>query len=159
MTLFEDTRNQEGKHKNIGTYCKRNGITLERRCLLVGDYMLPGGRVSIDTKQDMMELCKDIMSGDHRRFRDECIRAQEAGIQLVILVEEEMPYGKVDYWQVPIWKSSGKYHKYGDPMTRVEPKALKKAMRTMVERYGVMFEFCSKANTPRRIIDILTKGK
>ena len=99
------------------------------------------------------------MSSDHRRFRSECIRAQEAGIQLVILVEEEMPYGKVDYWQVPIWKSSGKYHKYGDPMTRVEPKALKKAMLTMMHKYGVRFEFCSRKNSPKRVIEILKGDK
>lgn len=158
MILYEDTRNQEGKHKNISAYCRRNGITLKRECLLVGDYMFPGGKVSIDTKQDVLEIAKDIMSSDHRRFRDECIRAQEAGIQLVILVEEELPFGKIDYWKSPVWKTSNKYHKYGDPMTRIEPKALKKAMLTMMERYGVRFEFCSKVNTPRRIIEILKKG-
>lgn len=158
MILYEDTRNQEGKHKNIGAYCRRNGITLKRECLLVGDYMFPGGKVSIDTKQDVLEIAKDIMSSDHRRFRDECIRAQEAGIQLVILVEEELPFGKIDYWKSPVWKTSNKYHKYGDPMTRIEPRALKKAMLTMMERYGVRFEFCSKVNTPRRIIEILKKG-
>ena len=56
MTLIEDSRQQEGKHKHIEDYCKRNGITMIRKCLNVGDYMLsedgenPSGTVSIDTK-------------------------------------------------------------------------------------------------------------
>lgn len=53
MVLLEDTRQQEGKHKNIALYCKRHGITLVRKKLDVGDYAFPGGNISIDTKQDL----------------------------------------------------------------------------------------------------------
>ena len=81
------------------------------------------------------------MSSDHRRFRDECIRAQESGIQLYILVEESPPIGKVVLGEVPRWKSSNQFHRYGDPMTRVDPKALRKAMITMMLKYGVQFMF------------------
>ena len=102
-----------------------------------------------------MELCKDIMSSDHRRFRDECIRAKEQGIQLVILIEEYPPYGKVDLWEVPRWRSSNRFHRYGDPMTRVDPRALRKAMITMMVKYGVRFEFCTRRQTPSRVIKIL----
>ena len=155
LILLEDSRQQRGKHRNIEAYCKRMGIELVRQKLDVGDYMFPGGKISVDTKQDIMELCKDIMSNDHRRFRDECIRAQEHGIQLVILIEEYPPYGKVDLWEVPRWQSSGKYHKYGDPMTLVPPTALRKAMLTMMEKYGVHFMFCSRLQSPARVIKIL----
>jgi len=158
LTLIEDTRNQVGKHRNIELYCKRHGIELIRHKLDVGDYMLPGGKISIDTKQDMLEISKDIMSRDHRRFRAECQRAQEMGIQLIILTEEVPPFGEVDLWQVPIFKGSNKYHRYGEPMTLVRPEALKKAMQTMTEKYGVKFRFCNKRETPRKVIKYL-KGE
>ena len=160
MILYEDTRNQVGKHKNVEDYCRRNGIEIVRQCLSVGDYMLDpvNGKVSVDTKFSILELSKDIMSSDHRRFRDECIRAQEAGIRLVILTEEFPPYGKIDLWEVPRWTSSNQFHRYGEPMTRVDPKALRKAMLTMWRKYGVEFEFCTRRQSPARVIKIL-KGE
>ena len=158
LVLLEDSRQQAGKHKNIAAYCKRMGIELVRQKLDVGDYMIPDGTISVDTKQDIMELCKDIMSSDHRRFRDECIRAQKNGIQLVILIEEYPPYGKVDLWEVPRWQSSNEWHRYGDPMTLVDPKSLRKAMITMMQKYGVKFVFCTRRQSPARVIKIL-KGE
>ena len=164
LTLIEDTRQQEGKHKNIEQYCKRHGIKVIRKCLLVGDYMFSDddgnhiGNVSVDTKQDMMEICKDIMSSDHRRFRSECQRALASGIKLIILIEELPPFGIVDLWEVPRWKSSNQYHKLGDPMTLIEPVTLRKAMETMTRKYGVQFRFCTRRQSPQRIIKYL-KGE
>lgn len=161
MILYEDTRNQVGKHKNVEDYCRRNGIEIVRQCLSVGDYMLDpvNGKVSVDTKFSILELSKDIMSSDHRRFRDECIRAQEAGIRLVILIEEMPPYGKIDLWEIPRWTSSNQFHRYGEPMTKVDPKALRKAMLTMWRKYGVEFEFCTRRQSPARVIKILKGDK
>jgi len=105
-----------------------------------------------------MELCKDVMSNDHRRFRSECIRAMEQGIQLIILVEQEVPYGKVELWEVPRWKTNDRFHRIGDPMTRVNPSAFAKALRTMTEKYGVKFRFCSRSKTPETVIKYL-KGE
>ena len=105
-----------------------------------------------------MELCKDVMSNDHRRFRAECIRAQEQGIQLIILIEEEPPFGKVELWEVPTWKSSDRFHRIGDPMTRVNPKTFRKALDTMTAKYGVKFRFCSRSKTPEVVIKYL-KGE
>ena len=146
MTLYEDSRQQAGKHKNVETYCRRNRIEIVRQCLSVGDYMLDpvNGKISVDTKFSIMELSKDIMSRDHIRFRSELIRAQEQGIQLVILTEEIPTNGRIDQWEIPRWKDSNQYHKYGDPMTKVDPKALRKAMLTMCEKYGVKFAFCTR---------------
>ena len=162
MILLEDSRQQEGKHKNIHLYCKRHGIEIVRKCLKVGDYMLsedgenPVWNVSVDTKMDIMEICKDVMSSDHRRFRAECIRAQLMGIQLIVLIEEEPPYGKIDLWEVPRWKSNNQFHRYGDPMTLVDPKALRKALITMTKKYGVKFRFCTRRQSPSRVIKYLT---
>lgn len=53
MTLICDTRQQYGKHRNIESYCKKNGITMVRKKCEVGDYMFPSGTISVDTKQDL----------------------------------------------------------------------------------------------------------
>ena len=53
MTLICDTRQQAGKHNNIEQYCRRHGIEMVRQKCEVGDYMFPGGKVSVDTKQDL----------------------------------------------------------------------------------------------------------
>ena len=158
MILLCDSRQQEGKHRNIEAYCKRMGIEMVRQKCEVGDYMFPGGKISVDTKQDLLELSKNIMSSDHRRLRAECQRAQELGIHLVFLIEEIPPFGKVDLWQIPRWKTSNKFHRYGDPMTLVDPKALRKAMITMMLKYGCEFQFCTRRQTPSRVIRILKGG-
>ena len=108
MILICDSRQQAGKHKNLDFYCRRTGIEQITQCLSVVDYMEGErdengnvhtvGKISVDTKFSIMELSKDIMSRDHERFRNECIRAQEQGIQLVILIEEEPPKGKIALW-------------------------------------------------------------
>lgn len=156
MILIEDTRQQEGKHKNIYAYCKRNGIEIVRQKLDVGDYMLVGGgKISVDTKEDLLELSKNIMSSDHRRLKAECERAKELGIHLVFLIEEYPPFGKVDMWEVPRWKTETRWHRYGDPMTLVDPRTLRKAMITMMLKYGCEFQFCTRRQSPARVIKIL----
>ena len=102
-----------------------------------------------------MEISKNIMSSDHRRFRAECQLAQELGIKLIFLVEEVPDYGMVEYWKVPRWRTTNRFHKCGDLMTMVDPETLKKAMTTMSEKYGVEFRFCNKRNTPSRVIKYL----
>ena len=158
MILLQDTRQQYGKHRNIEAYCKRMGIQIVNQCLSVGDYMLPGRMVSVDTKENILELASNVMSSDHRRFKAECVRAQEQGIQLIILVEEVPPYGRLDMWEVPRWQNSNKWHRYGDPMTLVDPAALRKACITMQKKYGVKFRFCSRLQSPKRVIQYL-KGE
>jgi len=167
MYLIEDTRNQIGKHKNIEQYCKRNKITLVRACLSVGDYMIgkmvdgeikPVGNISIDTKENCLEICSNICSSDHRRFKAECERSQQLGIRLIVLIEEMPPFGEIDLWEVPRWQNSNGWHRFGDPMTLVEPKTLKKAMKTMTDKYGVQFRFCHRKYTASKVMKYL-KGE
>ena len=158
MILLEDSRNKVGEHQNIYAYCERMGIKIVRQKLDVGDYAFPGGNISVDTKRNILELAQNICSSDHARFRAECNRALECKIQLVILVEEIPPYGKVDLWEIPKWKTSNRFHRIGDPMTKIDPRALRKAMITMWKKYGVWFEFCTRRQSPARVIKIL-KGE
>lgn len=158
MVIIEDTRNQVGKHKEINAFLKSQGHTVIRSKMLVGDYQIANnGSVVIDTKKDVLELIQDIYQ-DHKRFKTECVTAQEAGIQLYVLIEEKLPNGRLDEWVSPVWKSSTKTHKAGQPISKANPSTLRKALYTMQERYGVKFLFCPKEKTGEIILKILSKS-
>lgn len=153
MVIYEDTRQQKNKHRNIHKYCREHGIEIIRQGLNVGDYMLAGpggGGVSVDTKYGVPELASCVFQ-EHDRFRDECLRAQRCGIQLIVLTEEVPPGGRLDHWRSPIgWD--------GLPMHRFDPARLRKAIITMQEEYGVKFRFCSPEHTGALVIRALTAG-
>ena len=149
MVLYEDTRQQAGKHENIRRYCEQHGIEMIRQALNVGDYQIAGkGNISVDTKQSVAELAGNCFQ-EHDRFRDECVRAQKCGIQLIVLVEEKLPGGRLDNWRSPIgWD--------GLPMHKFRPEILKKVMITMQKEYGVRFRFCHPNATGRLLMEYLT---
>lgn len=160
MILIEDSRQQVwngDKHSNIHDYCTRAGIEVMRTALPFGDYCLideetgePNLSVSVDTKRDMLEILGNVMNArDHVRFRSECVKAQEAGSQLVILIEEVPPFGMPEMWQSPL-------NRHGKPYTRANPALFAKCCKTMTERYGVKFVFCDKRQTGRVLMGILT---
>lgn len=152
MIVLEDTRQQPGKHRNIDSYFKKTGIQVERCCLYVGDYAIANdqGR-AVDTKQDVLEIAKDILSSDHARFRAECERADKAGIRLLILIEEVLPDGGLVNWKAPM-DSRGKL------LTNAQGETLKRAMLTMTMKYGVRFRFCDARQTGRLLVEYLTEG-
>lgn len=146
-----DTRQQAGKHRNIDNYFRQAGIQTDRCALYVGDYALANDqRRAVDTKQDVVELIKDVYQ-DHERFRNECLRAKDAGIQLLILIEEVLPEGGLSAWQSP--KDTR-----GKPFTKANPEALRRAMLTMTLKYGVRFRFCKPSDTGRIIAEYLAEG-
>lgn len=148
MVLYEDTRQQAGKHRNIHAYCRKAGIEIIRQALNVGDYQIAGrGDISVDTKTGVPELAGNCFQ-EHERFRDECRRAQRCGIQLIILIEEKLPGGRLDNWRSPIgWD--------GLPLHRFRPEVLRKVMLTMQEEYGVKFRFCDGRETGKQLIEYL----
>lgn len=151
MVLYEDSRQQPGKHRNIHAYCDQAGIEIIRQALNVGDYQIAGkGDISVDTKQDVPELASNIFQS-HERFRAECERAQRCGIKLIILIEEVLPGGRLDLWQSPLGRD-------GKPKYKFDPSILRKAMITMQERYGCSFRFCDGRSTGKELIEYL-KGE
>jgi ERCC4-type nuclease len=147
VVIVEDTRQQAQKHARINDWFAANGIKVVRTSLFVGDYtLLTRQTVCVDTKKDVVELAGNICGPQHARFRRECVRAQENGIRLVVLIEE--PVEDLNSWQSPRRKN-------GKPLTQVKGGTLKKAMATMTEKYGVEFEFCDKSKTGQRILEIL----
>lgn len=151
-TIIIDSREQ--KYTHITNYFDNNGIKWISSKMYVGDYqLLSNGLLVVDRKSSILEIAKNIMSKDHQRFKDECQRAMDNGIKLVILIEEPYTLAALCDWESPKFKS-GKLK--GNPITKISGKSLSNAMKTIIMRYGVRFEFCEKENTAQRIIDILT---
>jgi len=133
---------------------------------LVGTYNL-----CIDTKKDIQELIGDVQES-HERFRDEMILARNNGIRLVILVENEgcLLKDKNGTYQNPTvlkledlnkWRNPRSYvYRYGK---QLHPRAMKgeqlyKICKTMSEKYGAEFLFCTPQDAGAKVIEILKEG-
>lgn len=150
MLILEDTRQQAKKHETKHKWFAENDIKVERCRLYVGDYTLPTNQsICIDTKRDLQELAQNVCQ-QHERFRSELVRAQEAGIHLIVLCEHGGNIKSLEdvyFWQNPRRKTSP---------GAISGQRLFKILNTMQNKYGVRFEFCDKRQTGRKIVEILT---
>lgn len=144
MYIFDS---RERKNEHIKAYFDRNGIAYRVEKLDVGDYMIEGGNVSIDRKQNLSELATNLMNrADKARFWREVRRAREQGIKLIVLCEHG---GKVKNIQsVAQWSS---------PYSQVSGKDLMREIYRVHISYGVDFIFCSKRSTGKKIVELLTE--
>lgn len=167
ITIQQDTREQTKKHDHVLKYFAAEGIKVVRSKLYVGDYTrLDKQNVCVDTKKDLQEVYGNIIL-NNLRFKAECIRAKEAGIRLVILTNDEeiRSLGEVHTWENPRlrkWETVKAAQEKGklmqiklSPKPPVSSEQLQRAMETMAERYGVEWQFCPKAETGKRIVEIL----
>jgi hypothetical protein len=170
MTICEDSRNQIGKHKNIHDYCAENGIRIVRTKLICGDYTFPTNQsICIDTKQDLNEVYNNLVQS-HDRFARECDLAQQLGIRLVILVEDDEVERLEDVhkWSNPRYKRymmlkdghrSGRFMGTKLPAKPpVDSRRLQTMMETFADHHGCEWQFCRKSETGLRICEILTGG-
>ena len=149
---LEDTRQHAGKHEAKHEWWADRGITLVRSKLAFGDYCRPP-EVAVDTKASIAELAMDI-DREHARFRRELIGARDAGVRLYVLVENDA--GVTDLEGLASWTEPDadfRLRKYAQ--RRIEGKRLAKACRTMSDRYGVTFLFCSPEDAARIVTEIL----
>ena len=147
--LICDSR--EKKNEHILRYFDRHGIEYEIRKLDYGDYMAENGTVTIDRKQNLSEVCHNLMlASDKRRFMNEVRGAKEHGLEFVLLIEHGGKIHSIE--DVKDWKN--KYSK-------VPSVVLMNALHKLSVQYNVRVEFCSKISTGRRIIELLscTDGK
>ena len=209
MIIIEDKGQKEGKHKLKHNYFANRGIELQRYPLPVGDYAICNDKMLdvimrkavrgqepkkmdflgtysrvVDTKKDIQELIGNICGAQHNRFRDECILAQNNGIELFVLVENE-PSVIIPKWgdKTPIHNSE--VHNLQELFRWVNPrlfldykqiygysngkktkvacatkgKVIAKACITMQEKYGVKFVFCNPKNAGQRVLELLRNGK
>ena len=146
--IIEDSRQKPDKNIHIRLQLEQLGYKVERSKLYCGDYTwATDQKICIDTKQDLQEVCGNLTQ-QHERFQAECMRAQEAGIKLIILITE--PNIKSLY-EVPSWYNW---------RLKKNPRALNgvklwKIMKTMSEKYGVEWEFTTKLDCGRKIVELL----
>lgn len=150
MIIQVDSREKAHAIQKILAEFDRQGIKWFVSKLPVGDYQsLDNARVVIDRKQNLSELCGNVCQ-QHKRFRAEMERANEYGIKLIILCEH-----------------GGKIKTLQDVMTWVNPRLkqsplavsgerLYKILSAMSCKYGVEFLFCTKQETGKRIVEILS---
>lgn len=149
--ILEDSRQKPEKNAHIRYQLEKLGYKVERTKLYCGDYTwATDQKVCIDTKQDLQEVCGNLAQ-QHERFKAECVRAKEAGIQLIILIQEP---SITNLAEVPQWynwrlKFSSK---------ALNGKKLYRIMCSMTEKYGVAWLFCKKSECGERIIELL-KGE
>ena len=171
MLILVDSRQQEGKHNLKEKWFAEHGIETRRTKLYVGDYTLPTDQsVCIDTKKDIQELVSDICGKQHERFRNECIRAQEAGIRLIILTENRGGHIKDNIIQ-PTITSLAELHRWKNPRLFIflngkqkYPRAtrgitLQRACMTLKAKYGVDFLFTTPEKSAEKIVELLKGGE
>ena len=141
-----DTREQKN---HVTDYLNAQGIPNIRHAVYVGDYTLLNDQsICIDRKMNLSEVCNNVTQ-QHKRFKNEIMRAQAAGIKLVFLVEHGGTITSLDRvmdWVNPRLKTS--------PYA-VSGEKLHKIMVTIGLKYGVEWRFCQKRSTGKVICEIL----
>lgn len=168
MILLEDTRQQAEKHDIKHKWFEEHGIEIRRTKVYCGDYTLPTDQsICIDTKNSIQELIQD-MQTDHARFRTELQRAQEAGIKLYILVENDFQWisQKKNIFNTPVtcikdlyrWKNPRAFIFKGGKQAYpncAKGAWLAKCCSTCEEKYGCKFLFCKPEESAEIILKIL----
>lgn len=149
MMIQIDTREHKWELARIQRQLSALGCKTIVSKLYVGDYQsLDNPRLVIDRKKDLQELCGNVTQ-QHERFQRELIKAQEAGIRLIILIEHGNDIQSLEdvyFWDNPRLSESPK---------ATTGKSLYRSLCTIRDRYNVRFEFCNKHDTGRKIMELL----
>jgi len=167
QVIYEDTRQQKGKHERKNIWWKSHGVKVVRRKVDFGDYVTDGSNISIDTKANLQEICGNL-GKDHARVVREIERAKNAGYRLVFLIEVGGNYKNIDdvsRWTNDVCKRCEHYRAHTcmplhdrckrfkrRPMTGV---TLAKIMHTMEQDHGCRFEFAHPMVAAKRVCDLL----
>lgn len=147
MIIQIDTREKARAIKKILAEFSRSGIEVVSSKLWVGDYArLDNMMLVVDRKQNLLELASNVCED---RFHDEIHRAAKKGVTIVFLIEhgeDIKDLTDVLFWENPRKKESPHC---------INGDHLYKCMMSMSQKYGVRWEFCTKAETGKRIIQIL----
>ncbi len=153
LIIVMDTREKPQATLKIMNHFTQIGAKVIRSKMYVGDYMfLSNPYLVIDRKQNLNELCSNVVQ-EHRRFTDELKRAEEVGISVVVLVEHGADIKSIEdvqKWENPRLKES--------PLA-VSGERLYKILKAIEYSYRCRFDFCSKPQTGKKIVEILQGGQ
>ena len=120
--------------------------------LHTGDYMLgdvydgriyPTGRIAVDTKADLVELCSDLTK-DEMAFNKKYRKCLDDKIKLYVLTEQEVT-------------SLRQLAKWQNPYSTINGRKLIDKIYRLKFMFGVEFLFCSKSYSPTMLIGLLTE--
>ena len=149
MVIIVDTREKPRAITKILAEFDRQGVKVVRRALNYADYFNPARPdVIIDRKQNLNEIAFNVVQGRARWIR-EVERCNRAGCHMIVLIEHSPRIRKLD--DVIQWKN---------PRLKVSPLAVSgerlfRILHAMGTKYGIQWEFCGKAQTGKRIIELL----
>ena len=150
MVIQVDSREQ--KYEHVTNYFDSQGIKWVKSKCVVGDYVnLENPMVVIDRKKDLQEVAGNLTK-DHERFVREVELAKELGYRLIVLVEEP------NITSLPNVCSWFNFRSKKNPKA-INGRTLYKIMKTMGDKYGFEWQFTTKGNCGKRIIELLTEGK
>lgn len=160
MVIQVDSREKRHIIERILNGFDRRGVQFYISKLYKGDYMnIDNPRLVVDRKQNLAEVAynftdaRKTTKGYCSRFENEMAEAKKLGIKIVFLVEHGGPIRSIE--DVPKWVN---------PRLQESPMAISgeriyRKMLAFQNYYGVEFQFCSKAQTADRIIEILQGGE
>ena len=150
MVIQVDSREKARAIQKIIAEFDNRGIKWFVSKLPVGDYQsLDNPRLVIDRKQNLLELCGNVCQ-QHKRFKAELERANEYGIKLIVLCEHGRGIKSLQdvmAWENPRLKES--------PLA-VSGERLFRILTARSNKHGVEFLFCTKQETGKRIVEILS---
>jgi hypothetical protein len=152
MTIQIDTREKPRAIQRILKDFKQNDVQFFKSKLYVGDYANPKKfGVVVDRKQNLSEICGNVGSSaaEHKRFRDEIVRANEIGVKVIVLIEHGGGFKNLE--DIQLWDNP----RLKDHPTATTGPKLYKILRTMCDRYDMEVRFCEKADTGKAIREIL----
>jgi hypothetical protein len=103
--------------------------------------------VVVDRKKDLHEVAGNLTK-DHERFVRELELAKDLGYRLIVLVEEP---NITTLTNVCSWYN---FRRRTNPKA-INGKTLYKIMKTMSEKYGFEWQFTTKHNCGKRIVELL----
>lgn len=150
--IIIDTREKPHAIKGIKKYFDAHGIEYEIKKLNFGDYMLSEhGKISIDRKQNILELSKNCVA-EHARFKRELERARSAGATLYILVEQNQYTVNGERVRV---KEPIDLIRWANKFTVVNGDRIYRVLYKWLHDYDLKIAFCAKQSTGYMITKIL----
>lgn len=146
MVIQVDSREQ--KYDHVTNYFDSQGIKWVKSKCVVGDYVnLENPMVVVDRKKDLHEVAGNVTK-DHDRFVRELELAKDLGYRLIVLVEEPNITVLTNVCSWYNWRRRTN-------VRAINGKTLYKIMLTMSQKYGVEWQFTTKQNCGKRIIELL----
>ena len=145
MIIEMDTRNKKDEY--VTNYFDKHDIKWIRNKLYAGDVkLLNDTKVIIDLKANIEEIAHNLCNSlEHARVKREIEKAREIGCEdFIFLIKSNV-------------KSADDLINWSSNKTKIKGSVLIKVMSTMKERYGCRFIFTTRANAPKKIIELLSK--